>query len=101
MPFPKCKVQFHKSFGSSPRETYQEDKEKGICIPITEDCNKKLPDAENFKIENQIKAGVTLNEVQTKILNKDGINIQELEKTMEKAIKKNSKKKTTTTETKE
>ena len=95
MPWPKQKIQLNKSFGSSPRETYTEDKEKGICIPKTEDCNKKLPDAENFKIENQLKAGVTLNEVNTKIINNEnGINIKEFSKAIEKTISKKQTKKT-------
>lgn len=97
MPFPKCKIKLNMSFGSSPRETYTEDKETGVCIPKTEECNKKLPDAENFKIENQLKAGVTLNEVNTKVLNGNGVNIPELEQAIEKATKTKKTNKSETT----
>lgn len=92
MPFPKCKIHINKSFGSCPRETYIEDLESGTCIEKLEDCNKPLPSSENFEIQNMIKAGVTLNEVNTNIINNNnGINIPELEQTIEKTIK-NSKK---------
>lgn len=96
MPFPKLNIRFNKSFGSSPRETYIEDKNTGTCIPTTEECNKKLPSADKFEIQNQLKAGVTLNEVSTKILNTNtDINLPEFEKAIEKTIKKPRKNKTT------
>lgn len=89
MPFPKCKIHFNKSFGSSPREISITDEESGIITTKTEDCNKKLPPSEYFEIQNQIKAGVTLNEVNTNIINNsNGINIPELENVIKTSIKK-------------
>lgn len=92
MPFPKNKIHFNKSFGSCPRESTIENPETGVEIPITKNCNEKLPDAENFKIDNMIKAGVTLNEVNTNVINNnDGINVKELENAVETVIKKSKK----------
>lgn len=92
MPFPKCKIHFNKSFGSCPREITIEDPETGICTTKLEDSNKPLPSSEKFEINNMIKAGVTLNEVNTNIINNnDGINMQEFENAIETAVK-NSKK---------
>ena len=94
MPFPKLNVRFRNAFGSCMRQTYIENKETGICIPTTEECNKKLPDSENFEIHNQMRAGVTLQDVNTKILNTNQeINIPEFEKAITKTI---NKKKTNT-----
>lgn len=92
MPFKKCNVQFHKAFGSSPRETTITDEETGITRETTKNCNEKLPDAENFEIANQLKAGVNLQETNTKIL---GSKINE--EAITAAIKKARAKKTTTT----
>lgn len=94
MPFPKCKIHFNKSFGSCPRETTIEDPETGVEIPVIKNCNEKLPDTENFKINNMIKAGVTLNEVNTNIINNNnGINVKELENTVETIVKTSKKSK--------
>lgn len=93
MPFPKCKVKFNMSFGSCQREKSIEDPSTGICTTKMEDCNTKLPDSQFFEIQNQIKAGVTLDEVNTKIINNDGgINVPELESAIETAVKKTRKK---------
>lgn len=91
MPFPKCKIHFNMSFGSSPREISNEDENGNVTTKI-EECNKKLPNAEYFEIQNQIKAGVTLNEVNTNVINNsDGININELENAIETSVKKTKK----------
>lgn len=68
MPFPKNNVQFRQSFGSCPIVTTIEDESTGVLTEIKKKCNEKLPDAENFEIANQIKAGVAIQEVKTKIL---------------------------------
>lgn len=67
MPFPKLNVRTNKSFGSSPRTKTIED-ENGNVTEKTENCNIKLPDSENFEIQNQIAAGLALKEVNTKIV---------------------------------
>lgn len=93
MPFPRCKVKFNMSFGSSPREVTVEDPSTGICTIKVEDCNKPLPDSRLFEIQNQIKAGVTLDEVNTKVINNTaGINVPELESVIETAVRKTRKK---------
>ena len=91
MPFPKCKVHFIKSFGSSPREISITDEETGIETTKIEDCNKTLPPAEYFEINNQIKAGVTLNEVNTKIIQNNPVNIPELDEAITNISKTKSK----------
>lgn len=91
MPFKKCKVQFHKAFGSSPREIMVTDEETGVTRETIKDCNEKLPDSENFEIANQLKAGVNLQETNTNIL---GSKINE--EAITTAIKKAKTKKTTT-----
>lgn len=94
MPWPKLKVRFNKSFGSCPRETTIEDKETGITQTKIEDCNKPLPDAENFEIAKQIEAGLNLKEVNTKIIG-NPIDTAAIE---EAVTKINNQKKTTTEE---
>lgn len=91
MPFPKLNVRFRQSFGTCPREHVTED-ENGNAIVTTVPCNKKLPDAENFEIQNQIKAGVNLQEVSTKIIG-DKINTKEIEQTIKELKKKEQTKK--------
>lgn len=99
MPFPKMKIHFNKSFGSCPRETSIEDPETGITITKLEDCNKPLPSSEKFEINNMIKAGVTLNEVNTTIINNNnGINLPELETAIETSVKKSKKTKSNNNE---
>ena len=93
MPFPKNKIHINKSFGSCQREITITDPETGVEIPKIEDCNKPLPESKYFEIQNQIAAGVTLNEVNTNIINNNnGINITELEKSIETTIKKSKTK---------
>lgn len=70
MPFPKLNVNFHRGFGTCQIRKVQED-EQGNIITTMEDCNKKLPEAENFEIQNQLKAGLNLQEVNTKIKGAD------------------------------
>lgn len=91
MPFPKCKIHFNMSFGSSPREITSEDENGNVTLKI-EDCNKKLPNSEFFEIQNQIKAGVTLNEVNTNIIQNNPVNLPELDEAITKATKTKSKK---------
>lgn len=89
MPFPKLNVRFRTAFGSCMRQTYIENKDTGICIPTMEECNKKLPNSENFEIANQMRAGVTLQDVNTNILNSnESINLPEFEKAITKTINK-------------
>ena len=93
MPFPKCKISFNKSFGSCQRETSITDPETGNSTTKMVDCNTKLPPAEYFNIENQIKAGVTLNEVNTNILGSADININEVSEGIKTYVKSKSKSK--------
>lgn len=89
MPFPKNHVQFRQSFGSSPITTTIEDESTGVLKEITKDCNEKLPDAENFEIANQIKAGIALQETNTKILNSENTpNIKDLTTAIQEIEKK-------------
>ena len=93
MPFPKNKIHINKSFGSCQREITITDPETGVEIPKIEDCNKPLPESKYFEIQNQIAAGVTLNEVNTNIINNNnGINIAEFENAIETAVKKSKSK---------
>lgn len=79
MPFPKNNVQFKQSFGSCPIVTTIEDESTGVLTEVTKSCNEKLPDAENFEIANQLKAGVAIKEVNTKILsNQNTPNMKDL-----------------------
>lgn len=99
MPFPRCKVHFNMSFGSCQREKSIEDPSTGVCTVKMEDCNTKLPDSKLFEIQNQIAAGVSLDEVNTKVINSTGgINVPEFEKAVETAVKKSTKKQTQNTE---
>jgi hypothetical protein len=98
MPFPKCKIHFNRSFGSCQRETSIEDPSTGVCTVKMVDCNTKLPDSKFFEIQNQIKAGVTLDEVNTKVINSGSINVPEFESAIETAVKKTTKKQTQKTE---
>lgn len=87
MPFPKCKVRFHSSFGSCQREISTEDPVTHDVLVSRQDCNQSLPESELFDIQNQIKAGVTLNEVNTKVLG-SGIDVQSLGEAIETVNKK-------------
>lgn len=96
MPFPKNNVQFKSSFGSCQITTAIEDETTGVITTRKKDCNEKLPDAENFEIANQVKAGVAMQEVNTNILSsKTTPNEKDLEEAI-KTITKNNKQKTTT-----
>lgn len=90
MPFKKCNININKSFGSSPRTIYMEN-EDGQIEEKTEDCNKKLPDAENFEIQKQIESGVNIKEVNTKIIG-NKINEKELGEAIERVKKQRNKK---------
>lgn len=90
MPFPRLKVRFNRSFGSVPREVYVEDPVNGVIQTVIEDCNKKLPDSELFEIQNQIKAGVTLDEVNTKVLG-SGIDTEAVTEVVKTVTKKKTK----------
>lgn len=68
MPFPRCKVKLVTGYGTSQRTKYVTDEATGISVPVVQDCNKPLPSPEMFKIKNQIAAGVSLNEVPTKVV---------------------------------
>lgn len=94
MPFPRLKVRFAHSFGSCPREVYKEDPTTGVVSVVMEPCNKKLPDSELFEIQNQIKAGVTLDEVNTKVLG-SGIDTEALSSAVSTVAKKTRKTKQT------
>lgn len=71
MPFPNVKFCQCVSRGSSPRLRMDTDDESGIAVERFEPNNKPLPDKEFFMIGNMVKAGVTLKEVNTKILQDD------------------------------
>lgn len=94
MPFPRLKVRFAHSFGSCPREVYKEDPTTGVVSAVMEPCNKKLPDAELFEIQNQIKAGVKLDEVATNILG-SGVDAEALSSAVSTVAKKTRKTKQT------
>lgn len=66
--FPKKNVRFCVAGGTLPRLRTHVDEKTGMVIQEYGDCNTKLPDAEMFDIANQIKAGITLNEVSTQII---------------------------------
>lgn len=68
MPFPKRHIKLITGYGTSPRSKYITDEETGIIQEVVQACNKTLPKPELFKIKNQIKAGITLNEVPTKVV---------------------------------
>ena len=91
MPFPKLKVCFNRGFGSCVREVSVVDQDTGVVTTTTAPCNTKLPDAELFEIQNQIKAGVTLDEVNTKILG-SGIDTVSLTEAVETVVKNSNKK---------
>lgn len=92
MPFPRLKVRFSRGFGSSPREVAHEDEATGVVETRFEPCNKPLPAAELFEIQNQIKAGVTLNEANTNILG-SGVDTQALGEAVSTVAKKTRKSK--------
>lgn len=91
MPFPRLKVRFNGSFGSCPRETTVTDPETGIVSIVEKPCNEPLPDASMFEINNLVKAGVHLDEVNTKILS-SGIDTEALSGAIE-TVKKSTRKK--------
>lgn len=93
MPFPVNKVVFYRGFGSCARETSVVDKDTGVVTTSIEPCNVKLPDAEMFEIQNQIKAGVTLDEVNTNILG-SGVDTSALSEAVTIVAKKSRKKST-------
>ena len=97
MPFPKMKIHFNKSFGSCPRENTIEDENGNITTKI-ENCNKTLPPSEYFEINNQIAAGVTLNEIPTNVIKNNPVNIPELDKAITTITKKSKSTKTSNNE---
>lgn len=90
MPFPRLKVRFNGSFGSCPRQTEVTDPETGVVSFVDEPCNKPLPDASMFEIDNMVKAGVHLDEVNTKILS-SGIDTEALASAVE-TVKQTTRK---------
>lgn len=94
MPFPRLNVRFARSFGSCPREVYQEDPTTGVVSTVIEPCNKKLPDSELFEIQNQVKAGVKLDEVATNILG-SGVDAEAFTSAVSTVAKKTRKTKQT------
>lgn len=97
MPFPKCKIRHVGSFGSCQRESSVTDEETGVVTTVMVDCNKPLPAAEMFEISNMMKAGVHLDEVNTKILS-SGIDTEALTEAVKTSVK--STRKTTKDEVK-
>lgn len=67
--FPKKNIRFCAAGGTLSRIRTHVDEKTGVVVEEFGDCNTKLPDAEMFDIANQIKAGITLNEVSTQIIN--------------------------------
>lgn len=68
MPFRKQNIMKRTNSGTCKTVTIYTDEVTGIKSEKLEDCNKTLPDKEIFKISNQIKAGVPLKEINTKII---------------------------------
>lgn len=90
MPFPRLKVRHAGSFGSCQRESSVTDSETGIVTTVMVDCNKPLPAAEMFEISNMVKAGVHLDEVNTKILG-SGVDTEALTEAVQTAVKSTRK----------
>ena len=99
MPFPSFKISVNGSFGSCQREVQVTDPDTGIVTTAMEDCNKKLPDASMFQINNMIKAGVSLDEVNTKILS-SGVDTQALTEAVTTVAKSGRKAKSQSSEVK-
>lgn len=76
MPFPKMKVCHVSGFGTVSR-LVSSTKDDGTVETKVVSSNAKLPDARKFDISAQIKAGVTLQEVNTKVLG-SGVSTEEL-----------------------
>lgn len=76
MPFPAMKTCHVSGFGSCTREVTVE-KPDGTIEIMQRPCNQKLPDAKMFDLPAQLKAGVNLQEVNTKILG-SGVSTEEL-----------------------
>lgn len=66
--FPIRRVKFVRAFGTSPRYYEHEDPRTHVVAVEYGECNKPLPAREMFAIQNQLKAGVTLNEVPTAVV---------------------------------
>lgn len=100
MPFPQCKIKLVTGFGTSRRIKYVTDEVTGISVPVVQDCNKPLPSPEMFKIKNQLAAGVTLNEVPTKVVSNVNPSVieQEVADVAVKVRKSNKKNKEVTNE---
>lgn len=90
--FPKRKIKLISGGGTSPREKFITDETTGITTEIIEDCNKPLPSAEMFKIKNQIKAGINLQEVKTDVIS--NVNTQTINNEIETITKKRKTSKT-------
>lgn len=90
MPFPRLKIRHNGGFGSCSRESSVTDPETGVVSTVMVDCNKPLPDAEMFDVSNMVKAGVTLDEVNTRILS-SGVDTQALSEAIKASVKSNVK----------
>jgi hypothetical protein len=77
-------------FGSVPREVSVE-KPDGTVEITTRPCNQKLPDARMFDLSAQLKAGVQLQEVNTKILG-SGVSTEELAGAVNQVARKSKSK---------
>lgn len=97
MPFPRCKVRFDSTFGSLAREVSMTDPVTGVVSFTVEDCDKPLPDSRMFDISSMMKAGVTLNEVNTNILS-SGIDLQAVSEACDTIKTRVRKKKQSATE---
>ena len=86
MPFPKLKTCHVSGFGSVARLSSVE-KSDGTVETKYKPCNEKLPPANMFDIASQVQAGVTLQEVNTKILG-SGVSTEDLAGIVNKAFVK-------------
>lgn len=86
--FPNLKVHFVTPTGTSPRLRFAADEESGIVETRVVPCNVPLPSADMFDVVKMAKAGITLKEVNTKVLSDS----DSLDSFIEKSIKSNSKK---------
>lgn len=74
MPFPKLNIQTPQSKSYNKKIKTHTDEITGIVTESYVDANENLPNAEMFSISNQLKAGVDLKEVNTKIVSNNNIN---------------------------
>lgn len=69
MPFKEHRIKLNNSAGYAQKIEQESEEITGIIREKKVEANKKLPSAELFTIENQIKAGIEMKEVPTTILN--------------------------------